>query len=142
MLIFLPFLYIYYRGNDQPVKKQRPKNLNLLTIHFPIPAIVSILHRISGIILFLLLPFVLWGLNMSLSSQQEFDTVYRCLTSPFAKFIIWCCLSALLYHLVAGIRHLFMDAGVGEELKSGRISAILTFIISAVLILLAGIWIW
>ena len=124
------------------MKHQRPKNLNLFTIRFPIPAIVSILHRISGVILFLLIPFILWGLHLSLSSEESFDSLHACLTSPLCKFIIWAALSGFIYHFVAGIRHLLMDVHVGEELRSGRLSAQLTLIISIVLIGLTGIWLW
>jgi len=124
------------------VSKQRPKNLNLFTIRFPIPAIISILHRISGIILFLVVPFMLWGLSLSLSSPQDFDDLHLFLSSPFMKLLIWSCLSAFIYHFIAGIRHLLMDVHVGEELKSGRLSAKLTLVISIILIILAGIWLW
>jgi succinate dehydrogenase / fumarate reductase cytochrome b subunit len=124
------------------VKKQRPKNLNLFTIRFPIPAIASILHRASGFILFFTIPFLLWALYSSLASPESFDELHQTLATPWLKFIIWCCLSAFLYHFVAGIRHLLMDIGIGEELKSGKFSAILTIAIAAVLIILAGIWLW
>jgi succinate dehydrogenase / fumarate reductase cytochrome b subunit len=125
------------------VKNQRPKNLNLFTIRFPIPAIVSILHRISGVILFLLIPFTLWVLQLSLSSEQSFDDIHqRLTTSSCAKFIIWASLSAFVYHFVAGIRHLLMEAQIGDELKSGRLSALLTMMISIFLIILMGIWLW
>ena len=137
------YSFVYKQtGNTQTVKDQRPKNLNLFTIHFPIPAIVSILHRISGIVLFLAIPFVLWGLNLSLSSADDFDNVRQFFTTPFAKLIIWCLLAPFIYHFVAGIRHLLMDVNIGDTLKSGRLGAILTLIISIVLIVLAGIWIW
>lgn len=121
---------------------QRPKNLNLFTIHFPVPAIVSILHRISGIILFLLIPFLLWGLSLSLSSEQEFDNLHEFLSTPLIKFVIWCSLAAFIYHFIAGTRHLLMDIHIGEELKSGRLTAVLTLIISLILIVLVGIWLW
>lgn len=124
------------------MKNKRPKNLNLFTIKFPIPAIVSILHRISGVILFLAIPFVLWGLSISLSSQQDFDDLRQTLMSPFSKFLIWCVLAALFYHLVAGLRHVLMDMGIGEEQKSGKLSAQITIVISVILIILAGIWLW
>ena len=124
------------------MSKQRPKNLNLFTIRFPIPAIISILHRISGVILFLVVPFMLWGLSLSLSSPQDFDDLHLFLSSPWMKLFIWSCLSAFIYHFIAGIRHLLMDVHVGEELKSGRLSAKLTLFISIILIILAGIWLW
>lgn len=124
------------------MKQRRPVNLNLFTIHFPLPAIVSILHRISGVILFLLIPFILWGLDLSLASQQDFDSVHQFFIQPLIKFIIWCILAAFIYHFVAGVRHLFMDMGVGENLKSGRIGALFVILISVILIILAGIWLW
>jgi len=58
------------------------------------------------------------------------------------KLVVWAILAVLLYHLVAGIRHLIMDAGVGETLEGGQRGAKLVFIISVVLILLVGGWIW
>lgn len=121
---------------------QRPKNLNLFTIHQPVPAIVSILHRISGFILFLVIPLLLWGLRLSLASQQDFDQLREYLSSPVAKIIIWGCLAAFIYHFVAGIRHLLLDMNIGVELKGGRLSAVLTIIISIILIALVGIWLW
>ena len=124
------------------MKKQRPKNLNLFTIRFPIPAIASILHRISGFILFILIPFILWGLHLSLDSQESFDNLHQVFVTPWVKFLIWASLSAFIYHFIAGIRHLLMDIGIGEELKSGKLSAILTIIIAAILIILTGIWLW
>lgn len=124
------------------MKNQRPKNLNLFTIRFPVPAIASVLHRLSGFVLFLIIPVALWALNRSLTSMASFDALYRLFLSPTTKFIIWCCLSAFFYHLVAGIRHLLMDIHVGEELKSGRLSAILTFVITGLLMILTGLWLW
>jgi succinate dehydrogenase / fumarate reductase cytochrome b subunit len=124
------------------VKDKRPKNLNLLTIRQPIPAIVSILHRISGIILFICIPVMLWALNLSLTTYDGFVTLQEFFRTPWTKFIIWCLLAPFIYHFVAGIRHLLMDVHVGEELKSGRISAYITIAVSIVLIILTGIWLW
>lgn len=119
----------------------RPKNLNLFTIHFPIPAIISILHRISGVLLFLLIPLVIWALDFSLT-ESGFDTLQQWLDTFYAKFIFWALLVPFCYHLVAGIRHLFMDIEVGVTLKAARLSSVLTLIVSFVLIILAGIWLW
>lgn len=124
------------------MKKQRPRNLNLFTIRFPIPALASILHRLSGFILFLAIPFILWGFHSSLDSQQSFDDLQQVFMTPGIRFVVWVILSAFLYHFVAGLRHLLMDIGVAEGLKSGKLSAILTIALAAVLIILAGIWLW
>jgi len=84
-----------------------------------------------------------YAFDLSLDSQQGFDQVVNILQTSFlAKFIIWGVVSALLYHLVAGVKHLFMDMGYFEELDSGRSAAIANLIIAAVFIVLAGVWIW
>jgi succinate dehydrogenase / fumarate reductase cytochrome b subunit len=130
------------RRNGFTVKKRRPINLNLFTIQFPLPAIASILHRISGIILFLAIPLMLWVLHASLATQEGYDGIHEAFTTPCSKFIIWCLLSAFIYHFVAGIRHLLLDINVGVNLKSGKMSALITILIAAVLIVLTGIWLW
>ncbi len=124
------------------MQKQRPKNLNLFTIRFPIPAIASILHRLSGFLLFLIIPLILWGLYLSLDSQQSFDDLRELFTTPWSKFLIWVSLSAFVYHFIAGIRHLLMDIGIGESLKIGKLSAILTIALAAIAIILIGVWLW
>ncbi|WP_426118841.1 succinate dehydrogenase, cytochrome b556 subunit [Pseudomonas sp. DSP3-2-2] len=124
------------------VNSQRPVNLDLRTIKLPITGVTSFLHRVSGIILFLGLAIMLWALSKSLGSQEGFDEVKTCMTSPLAKFVAWGLFSALLYHLVAGIRHLVMDMGVGETLEGGKRGSKIVLAVSAVLIVLAGVWIW
>lgn len=119
----------------------RPKNLNLFTIHFPIPAIVSILHRITGFVLFLLIPFALWGLSYSLSSDG-FARMQYWFSNPFVKLFFWAVLVPFIFHFVAGVRHLLSDIHIGDTLKGGRLASYLTFIVSAVLIILAGVWLW
>lgn len=122
--------------------KQRPINLNLLTIKFPIPAIVSILHRVSGTIVFFLIPLLLWMLQTSLSSSDRFIDLQDLFNGFVFKGIIWLFLAALLFHLVAGLRHLLMDCGFGESLKAGRCSAWTAIGLAVILTLLAGIWLW
>ena len=124
------------------MNSQRPVNLDLRTIKLPVTAYTSILHRISGVILFLGLIVLLYGLDMSLASEESFEELKACLASPLAKLVIWGLLSALLYHLVAGIRHLFMDAGVGETLEGGKLGSKIVIAVAVVLIVLAGVWVW
>ncbi|VVC75945.1 Succinate dehydrogenase cytochrome b556 subunit [Aquicella siphonis] len=119
----------------------RPKNLNLFTIHFPIPAIVSILHRVSGAFLFLLIPVALWGLEYSLT-VSGFDDLQRLLGSPWVKIIFWLLFIPFCFHLVAGVRHLLSDIHIGDTLKLGRSMAWATFVIFGLFVILAGIWIW
>ena len=121
---------------------QRPVNLDLTTIKFPVTAIASITHRITGVAIFVAIPVLLWMLDRSLASPESFADLKQLMTSPLVKLVVWAILALLLYHLVAGIRHLIMDNGVGETLEGGRRGATATFVITAVLILLAGGWIW
>jgi succinate dehydrogenase / fumarate reductase cytochrome b subunit len=123
------------------VNDSRPKNLNLFTIRFPLPAIVSILHRVSGVVLFLLIPVMLWALNLSLT-ETGFADIQNFLNNWYCKLIVWLLLVPFCYHLVAGIRHLLTDIHIGDSLKLGKKMALLTFVISFVLIVLAGIWLW
>jgi len=124
------------------VNSQRPVNLDLRTIKLPVTAYTSILHRISGVILFVGIAIMLYAMDKSLASEEGFGEVKACLTSPLAKLVIWGLLSALLYHLVAGVRHLIMDTGVGETLEGGKLGSKIVIAVSVVLILLAGVWIW
>lgn len=119
----------------------RPKNLNLFTIHFPLPAIVSILHRVSGVFLFLLIPLILWAFAASLT-PGGFDSLQQGLSHFWVKLVFWVLFVPFCFHLVAGIRHLLSDIHLGDTLKAGRMTALLTFIISIVLMALAGIWLW
>ena len=124
------------------MNSKRPVNLDLGKFHFPLPAITSILHRVSGIIIFVGVAFMLYGLQLSLSGEEGFSQVSELLNSFLAKLIIWGILSALLYHLVAGIKHLLMDMGIGETLEGSKFAARVTFLFSAILAFLAAIWVY
>ncbi len=124
------------------VSKERPVNLDIGTIKLPITSYVSILHRVSGVFLFAGTGLLLWLLASSLESAQGFAELQESLTSVVAKLAIWLVLAALIYHSVAGLRHLIMDFGIGEDLEGGVLGAKFTLVCSAILILLAGLWIW
>lgn len=119
----------------------RPKNLNLFTIRFPLPAIVSVLHRISGVFLFLLIPIVLWGLSISLT-PDGFEALQDWHDSVLVKCLLWALLVPFCYHLAAGVRHLLSDVHIGESLSGGRKSAQIVIVVSVILIILAGVWVW
>lgn len=124
------------------VNSKRPVNLDITTIKLPLPAYTSILHRVSGVILFIGLGFLLYGLELSLASEESFDSLKGLMSAPLAKFVIWGILSALIYHFIAGVKHLLMDVDVGDGKESGRFGAIVTLVLSSVLIILAGVWVW
>jgi len=124
------------------VNSKRPVNLDLTTIQLPITAYTSIVHRISGVLLFLGVAVMLYVLDLSLSSAEGFAQAKAFLGGSLAKLVVWGLLSALLYHMVAGVRHLVMDAGVGETLEGGKQGSKIVIAVSAVLIVLAGVWVW
>ena len=124
------------------VNHQRPVNLDLGSLKFPPMAIASILHRISGLVLFLLLPFMMYFLSMSLHSLSSFDHLQVMLHRPCNKLLLWAFSCALIYHVIAGFRHMFMDMGFGEQLAVARRSAITVIVVSIILTVFLGIWIW
>ncbi len=124
------------------MKKQRPVNLDLGAFNFPLPALLSITHRVTGVILFAGVGVLIWMLSESLESAQSFAELKECFSSPLATLVLWAVLAALAYHTVAGIRHLIMDLGVGETLEGGLLGAKIVVAVAAVLILLAGVWVW
>lgn len=123
-------------------KKQRPVNLDLRTIRQPVAAIASILHRVAGVITLFSLAILLWLLSHSLSSEAGFDKVVLMLDGFVVWFIMWGILTALAYHIAAGIRHLIMDLGYWAELEPGALSAKVVMGVTAVLSVLAGIMVW
>lgn len=129
--------------HDKKCEKQRPVNLDLQTIRFPITAIASILHRVSGVITFIAVGILLWLLGTSLSSPEGFQQAADIMDDFIVKFIMWGILTALAYHVIVGIRHMLMDFGYLEEtFETGQRSAKISFVITVVLSLLAGVLVW
>jgi len=124
------------------MKSARPVNRDVTKYRFPLTAIVSILHRVSGVVLFLAMPLFLYYLSQSLSSVEQFQAVTETLTKPFPKVVLWVVLAALSFHWVAGVRHMIMDVGFAESLRGGQIGAKVTVILSGILMILAGVWLW
>lgn len=124
--------------------KKRPVFLDLrvLSQALPIPGIVSILHRISGVVLFLLLPVLLALLAGSLSSGETFAQYKAWADNWFFKLILWAVLWAFTHHLFAGIRFLLLDAHIGVELKTARKSAKIVLIAGIVVALILGVALW
>jgi len=124
------------------MNQSQPKYLNLFEIRLPVPALVSILHRLSGLALFLFLPYLLWLLQASLSSPASFERYRAVLANPFAKLILIGLLWAFLHHLLAGLRFLALDLHWGSELAAARTSSRLVLIGALALTLVLGLWLW
>lgn len=123
-------------------KDNRPVNLELTTISFPITALASISHRVTGVLLFVSSLFLVWALDQSLASQESFDALTALMSSALVRFVTWAFLAALSYHALAGIRHLIMDMGVGEDVKGGAMSARILFVLAAIAAVIWGIMLW
>ncbi|WP_046561002.1 succinate dehydrogenase, cytochrome b556 subunit [Kangiella geojedonensis] len=122
--------------------KKRPKNLDLTTVRFPVPAISSILHRITGVVLFIAVPILLWMLQKSFDSAGYAELQSMFTESFLWQFILWAILTSVAYHVIAGVRHLLMDLGIGESLEGGRRGAWSVLVLSAIAAALLGVWVW
>jgi succinate dehydrogenase / fumarate reductase, cytochrome b subunit len=124
------------------MSQARPKYLNLFQIRQPVPAIVSILHRVSGALLFLFLWLFLVGLQKSLGSPESFAEVKTVIDQPLVKLVVLGLLWAYLHHTFAGIRHLALDLHLGIQLAGARASAFAVLIASFGLTAVVGVLLW
>lgn len=127
---------------DLTIKKSRPIWYNLSPVNLPIPGLVSIFHRISGILLVIGLAWLLYLLQLSLSSEAGFREFRDYATQPLAKVGILVLLWAFLHHMCAGIRYLLLDLRIGIDLAGARRSSLVVFVVSIVLTLIAGVKLW
>jgi succinate dehydrogenase / fumarate reductase cytochrome b subunit len=124
------------------VKDDRPVYLNLFQYKWPLVAIASILHRVSGVGVFFGIGILLFLLQTSLESQSSFELVRSSFQSPGLKLLVWLIISGLIYHFVAGVKHLIMDWGFGEDLRSAHLASQLTLAVATLLSLLAAVRLW
>jgi succinate dehydrogenase / fumarate reductase cytochrome b subunit len=124
------------------MKTDRPIYLSLTKFRWPLAAIASITHRITGMLLFVGIAFLLYLLDQSLASAQGLEHARETLALPLPKVLLLVVVATLIYHLVAGVKHLLLDFDVGDTIEGGRLAAQLTIAISLVLIGLAGVWLW
>jgi succinate dehydrogenase / fumarate reductase cytochrome b subunit len=114
---------------------ERPVYLNLLRIHLPVSGWVSILHRLSGGLLFLAVPFGVWGLSQSLSDEAGFRRVVEWIGHPLGRLFLLILTWAFAHHLFAGLRHLALDAHWGLDLRHARRSSIAVLLAGALVTL-------
>lgn len=117
----------------------RPIYLNLFQLHLPVAGWVSILHRVTGVVLFIGLPPGLYLLERSLSDQSGFSDVSAMLGRPAARLLLLLVIGALAHHVFAGLRHLALDIHWGAEKSTARRSA-LAVMIAATLVTLFAAW--
>lgn len=122
--------------------KKRPKYLNLFEIKLPLAGWVSILHRVSGAGLFLMLPLLIWLLDLSLGSSDSYATFTAITSHPLVKLILLGLLWAYLHHFCMGIRILLLDMHIGIEKVQARTSAIAVLVVSLAMTALLGAKLW
>lgn len=128
---------------DREVARPRPVYLNLIAIRLPMPALVSILHRITGALLFLVgIPLLLWFTQRSLASPDAFEAAMRPLRTPFGKLVLFGLLWGYLFHLLAGLRHLALDLHIGITLAPARSSAAALLVLSVLLAIAIAARLW
>jgi succinate dehydrogenase / fumarate reductase, cytochrome b subunit len=124
------------------MKDKRPKHLALHQIRQPLPAIVSILHRASGALLFLSLPFLLWTFQYSLRSIETFTMLAWMFQHPVSKLVLLVILWAFFHHFCAGIRYLAIDLELIRDLAGARASSRWVIGASLILTAFAGAMLW
>lgn len=124
------------------LSKKRPKYLNLIKIKLPIAGIASILHRVSGVGIFLMLPLLVWLLELSLRSPESFEAMKQVAAHPLLKLILIGLLWALLHHFCMGIRILLIDMHIGVEKAQASASAKMVLAVSLPLTLIVGAKLW
>lgn len=124
------------------MNKKRPKHLALHRIKLPLPGIVSILHRISGALLFIALPFILWMLQYSLRSIETYTQLLEVVTYPVSKLVLLGLLWAFIHHFCAGLRYLAIDLHLVGNLAQARSSSWVVMAVSLSLTIYAAGWLW
>jgi succinate dehydrogenase / fumarate reductase, cytochrome b subunit len=126
-------------------KLEGPRNVgvfDLMRYRFPLTAIASILHRITGLLLFIFIPFLLCLLDQSLASEASYRKISTIFNEPLARLLLWVGMNSLVYHVLAGLKHLLMDFGLFESLKTGLWASRVVVALSILYALMLGVVLW
>lgn len=124
------------------MKTDRPVNLNLFSMSWPLAALASITHRITGVVLFVGVGFALYALDMALASPAGYTDAVALAHTPFGMLVFWGLLLALIYHILAGVKHLLLDFHFGDSLQAAQIGAIVVIIATIVVTGIVGASLW
>ncbi len=125
-----------------PPQQSRPKHLALHLIKLPLPGIVSILHRVSGVALFLVLPIFLYLLQASLQSPESYTQLNQVFAHPLVKLMLLGLSWAFLHHFCAGLRYLAIDLHAVRNLAEARSSSKIVMGVSLLLTVIVGVKLW
>ena len=124
-----------------PMADKRPVYLNLIKIRLPLPGLISFAHRITGVLLFLFIPFAVYLFDLSIHSQQSFEQARQLLHQPLMQIVLILVLWSIAHHFFAGIRFLLIDAEIGVEKSQSRIGAWLVLVAEAVTLFFIVYWV-
>ncbi len=124
------------------MQTDRPVNLNLFKMSWPLAALTSITHRVTGVILLVGLAFALYALQMALASPAGFEQAAQMVQQPVGKFILFGLLLGLVYHFVAGIKHLLLDFHMGDSLQASRAGAVGVIVVTVGIAAVLGGLLW
>ncbi len=108
----------------------------------PVTAVASILHRLTGMVLFAGALWLCYLLDLALAGEAGFGRAAALTGSPLGRLALWLILAALGFHLIAGIRHLLLDFHLGDTRAGGRVGAWLSMILALVVAAGLGVWLW
>jgi succinate dehydrogenase / fumarate reductase cytochrome b subunit len=124
-----------------PAKAKRPKYLNLFKIHMPVTAIMSILHRVSGVFLMVFTPLSIYALALSVRDAESYAQVQAWLQAWPVRVAVAIAMWSVVHHLLAGIRYLFLDVGYGGDLATATITARAVTYAGAATLVAFAIWV-
>ena len=124
------------------MKSPRPTYLNLFQFAWPVAAIASITHRVTGVIMFVAALGLLYVLDVALASPAGFAEARALLGNGLVQLLLWVALTTLGFHLIAGIKHMLLDFHYGDTPEAARFGATATFVLTAVWALVMGGLVW
>ena len=116
--------------------------VNPLKFRLPFVAFTSILHRISGVVLFGAFFYFLYLLQIALPSPEGFEQARTLLTNPLHQFVLFGSLAALAYHFVLGIKHLLLDFHLFDTIDGSKYATIVSAVSFSIFLVLITVWIW
>lgn len=123
--------------------KPRPKYYDISLAHLPLPGIVSIFHRVSGVLLFFpIVPLLLFALQSALGSEAGYAQWQELLASPAARLALLGVVWLYAHHFWAGLRYLLLDLHYGVALAPARKSAATVFVLGLATTVIVGVWLW
>ena len=124
------------------MQSHRPVNLALTKFSFPLAALASITHRITGILLFAGVAVLLYLVDLATTSDAGFEHARAMLAAPIPKLVLLAILAALTFHVVAGVKHLLLDFHIGDSKAAGKLGAQISIALTIVIVAAAGAWLW